>query len=851
MMPPAQRSEVQSAGLQLADDELLFATWRPRTVKPRPAIRPFEREAAVRALIRANRGPRCSWSETGITAAISREEALFWLHSAFCTHRFPGLNRDELRRRSAEWDIERVPEEGEVTRELDKLLLAPAILTIIERLYGWDSLLRFVRQVDSAKAREYFCEYDDTFRRGLLPYLGEAELEPLREAIAPRLAGRTIPRFLLPVAGLIGMPEQVRNWLAGASRHIDWGLPARAIYFGLSSAEEVFSRREWLGFPQNEIDVVGWLAHTGVAHLEWLSEGMGRLTPAAARQVVKAMAARITGPEGASHFLTLMEKGHGAAGEWLLADPERTARGLDGHSWDLKNKAGRALAQAADALKLRLCAAAAKPAEHEPQSSQSLPEALERELARARALRVRLPKWLSLDRLPEVRLHSGQFRDVAALCASLSTFAVNPLGDDPLAAALRAHADAESLDRFAGELFEMWRNAGMPPKERWALGAVGLLGGEPSALAIIPHIRGWPAKSRYVAAELGYQVLLKIYTPQVLWETRTTIKTERAAQFYESAAIRQGLTAEQLDDRLLPKPPQISLDFGSRRFEVRLGPEARLVLIEDNGARHDKLPKPKRADDPALAEAAAWQWKMAEKEFALIRKFALARLESAWKTLEGWTIDEFEKVLLRHPVYEALSRLCVWGCFDQQQRCLGSFRVTEDRHYSGVEDRDFSLPEATCRIGLVSASQLSGADLTRWARIFDDYNLIPLFAQMETPAAFPDGLLRRSTLSLYGSFAFETLERNLAKLGYKHMTGEGWSKSFGGGGTTIVNRPAARSSLRTAAASVAPEVFFFDASGMAVTAGELDPAVVSQIMLDLAELDLTFQHTGTPQRPPQ
>jgi hypothetical protein len=49
------------------------------------------------------------------------------------------------------------------------------------------------------------------------------------------------------------------------------------------------------------------------------------------------------------------------------------------------------------------------------------------------------------------------------------------------------------------------------------------------------------------------------------------------------------------------------------------------------------------------------------------------------------------------------------------------------------------------------------------------------------------------------------------------------------------------------AASVAPEVSFFDASGTAVTAGDLDPAIASQIMFDLASLDLTFQNTGTSQ----
>lgn len=69
--------------------------------------------------------------------------------------------------------------------------------------------------------------------------------------------------------------------------------------------------------------------------------------------------------------------------------------------------------------------------------------------------------------------------------------------------------------------------------------------------------------------------------------------------------IGQGLTAQQLDDRILPKPPQLTLDYGSRRFEVKLALDGRLLLIEDNGDRHNKLPKPKGSDDRALGATAA------------------------------------------------------------------------------------------------------------------------------------------------------------------------------------------------------------------------------------------------------
>jgi hypothetical protein len=82
---------------------------------------------------------------------------------------------------------------------------------------------------------------------------------------------------------------------------LDCGLPARAIFFGLASAEEVFSRRAWLGFPQCELDVVGWLAHTGVSPLEWYrpNHSLGRSANG------QGDGCPDTGPEGAPHFLAL------------------------------------------------------------------------------------------------------------------------------------------------------------------------------------------------------------------------------------------------------------------------------------------------------------------------------------------------------------------------------------------------------------------------------------------------------------------------------------------------------------------------------------------------------------------
>ena len=52
---------------------------------------------------------------------------------------------------------------------------------------------------------------------------------------------------------------------------------------------------------------------------------------------------------------------------------------------------------------------------------------------------------------------------------------------DPFWTALKDHADPASLDAFAWRLFEQWLGEGAASKEKWALLAVGQLGGDAAA----------------------------------------------------------------------------------------------------------------------------------------------------------------------------------------------------------------------------------------------------------------------------------------------------------------------------------------------------------------------------------
>jgi hypothetical protein len=821
-------------GVELSPDEWMLAPWRPRTVQPRPAIRPFLKAAAEKANLALRREAInrriTTLNECGISAAMSREEALFWFR-AWCSLFWQSTVEAPV-------DLSQVPDQETTLRDLEGIPQPPAMLVILDRLYGWPAAVELVQRDRSAGYSQSGVD-DHVFRRGLLPYLTEGELEPLRAVVRAKVAQRQCPSLSLLLAGLIDVPDVILFRLTGPA-YTDQS--DRAAFFGLGSSE-VIARREWLRALFSETEVAAWLAHTGLDQLEWMVEGiLGQSSNAI--KLVRAMASRITGAKAAPYFLMLMEKNRGAAAalEWLLADPVRTLQGLEAHQWDRKTKLGREMAEAEAVLHRRLRA----PATVSDCSSTTLPKDLEEALAQAALLSHKLPKWLALESLPLIRVGQAELGDLAPVCAALSTIAVDPLGDHPLAKALRRQADPASLDEFARRLFELWRHSGMPPKDRWAIGVIGLLGSEGSASDLLPHLAKWPGASRFTVAKLGYeslrwgfQVLKRFDSPSLLWRVRQVGESStKAMEFFRNLAHERDLTEEQLEDLILPQPPQASFDFGGRTFELKVGPEAYPMFVENNGDRHAKPPKPNRKDDAAKAEAARERMKAGEKEFLQIRKFALRRLEDALWSGTLWTSQDFEAVVLPHPIYAPLCRLFIWGCFDAHNQLLSTFRVTEDGKYAGVEDHPFVFPAGTGMIGLPKPVALSHAERDGWRRIFDDYNLISLGTQLADPwPGLPRGYLDAPELMLSATSSLVSLHTALRAFGYSPVSSShSWSKPYASARIVATLKSEALDANR-----VLSLLSFRHHRGAPLTVRDLDPQVIRDILADVSKLKLQFE----------
>ncbi|WP_192810218.1 DUF4132 domain-containing protein [Actinomadura rudentiformis] len=301
--------------------------------------------------------------------------------------------------------------------------------------------------------------------------------------------------------------------------------------------------------------------------------------------------------------------------------------------------------------------------------------------------------------------------------------------------------DPASLAELAWRLFELsgLREQTYSVDERnWVLTALGLFGDDETVRRLTPVIRAWPGDGGHHKAVRGLDALLAIGTEVALMHLHgiaTKVKYKgirtKAQERIDALAEELGLSPEQLGDRLVPdfaldKTGATFLDYGPRGFTVGFDEQLKPYVIDDTGQRRASLPKPGVRDDQELASAAYKRFAALKKDVRTVADEQLRRFERAMVTQRRWTAEEFRTLIVEHPLVWHVSRRLVWLTEDGR-----TFRVAEDRSLADVQDDELTLTE-TNRVGVAHPLQLSGS-LEDWTKVFDDYEIVQPFAQLNRP----------------------------------------------------------------------------------------------------------------------
>ncbi|RSN63894.1 DUF4132 domain-containing protein [Actinomadura sp. WAC 06369] len=345
----------------------------------------------------------------------------------------------------------------------------------------------------------------------------------------------------------------------------------------------------------------------------------------------------------------------------------------------------------------------------------------------------RIPRWLDAASLPRPATAAGALDDAAF--GNLVKLLMLPEPDlDGVRAA------CTGLPELAWAVFEAWRAADEPNGHGWVLTRLGDLGDDGTARSAAPLVREWTAARKRAKADRVVEVLARIGTDAALEQLNLMTRRsfpggarEDARLALLDAARRRGLTEGQLADRLVPDlglgpDGTLTLDYGPRRFTVGFDEQLKPYVTDESGKLRKTLPKPGAKDDPELAPAAHRRFAALKKDARTVAADQIVRLEAAMATGRRWTAEEFRTFVAGHPLMRHLAARLVWTAD------ADAFRVAEDGTFATVRDDVYTLP-ADASVGVAHPLHL---DVPAWSEVFADYGILQPFPQLGRPVAVPD-----------------------------------------------------------------------------------------------------------------
>jgi predicted DNA-binding WGR domain protein len=788
--------------LGLSPSEFLWATWRPWEPLARPEIRPFDRNKAletVKKIIKAEITWQWNWEKAALPHSMSREEAYFWFHvltdnpfvknGKLCYYFTDQKETEKIRQgfldRLAALDCTAPlsPDDAKEWIEREITRVTPEMAIPLFNLFPLDETLQIIGIERKSRHSHDISEARNAVVNGIrlyvLPYLSADQREWIRKLIVPQIDVTFKPRDLYSgwpyctyLAAMMGAHDTIRQVVKGIQddryTHDNWGdhyQRPQVLIFGLGDPEEVKQEMKRLRLSLRKPEYISaWLAHTEYSALDAVADAIASTTNRDEARALMEVFTKVRAPEAAPFMLELRysSKAPQLAGKWLDENMNHTVPGLisalPSHSRrseeiieTLRKAKSLGFEPLIDESLSRVSGDTAQRVrkqvlEHReeklvPFDDSTTPEWLSKALPEAKAAKAAIPSWAQPAFLPPLRV-DGHCLNEEQVKALLQVLQKTPCGErHPLTDGLKANGEAASRDAFAWYIFEQWMIDGAPSKEKWALFAIGHLGGDRSALKLTPLIRAWPGEAQHQRAVLGLQCLRAIATDTALMQLNgiaqkvpfKALKT-RAMECMEEIAKERNMTRPELEDRIVPdcgldERGSRVFDFGPRSFRFILSPELKAMIKEESGKARPDLPKPTSKDDEKKAGQALDEWKILKKQVAEVARIQATRLEQAMVTGRRWDPESFQLLLVRHPLMTHLVQRVLWAACDASGKAVKVFRVTEEQELADSGDESLSL-SGFASVSVIHPLNCPDDEKRRFGELFSDYEILQPFPQL-------------------------------------------------------------------------------------------------------------------------
>lgn len=761
----------------------------PPLVKGEP--RPFDKDACLKALAKLKTnsyGWNTEWFGLNLPPDLSREESYFWL-DAMTTKRGRDVKMKDFADEIAKHTLPTKITFDDVVELIKRVErgLDDAATQHIANLVSPTEYVSLIRgklnsndDVEDYEVTGLMHTLLDGFREHVVPHLSDAEREAIRKELRKRWDPTASPTHYSEsfppdyyLAAAVGMPDEIyqvtSTWADGkyGDQYAGFYQRPHHLVLGLGSPEMVVAEWKRVKVPMpGPDDARAFLACTEYSALDSITQRILAETNKDQCASFMEVLALVKAPEAAEPMLRckLESKTPALARDWLEQNVGHAVRGLmdvavgkgkladaaldylrgvkrNGHL-DVLNDAVKAAGNSPAATKLK-----ADVIEHEekvfvPFDDKTTPDWLAKELsAAAKGKAKAVPSWATPAMLPPLVVGDKKLNDTQTATV-IQALVATPITEKlPLFTQLREHVARSVRDEFAWRLFQSWQEDGNPPKEKWAMGTIAHLGDDGCVAKLTPLIRNWPGESQHARAVFGLECFRAIGSSVALMSLSGIAQKlkfkglkAKAEQFVDEIAKERGLTRDELQDRVVPdcgldEQGKRTFSFGPRSFTFVLGNDLKAMVREESGKVRGDLPGINAKDDQALATEAVADWKILKKQIKDVATIQAGRLEQAMITGRRWKVDDFESLLVRHPLMTHLAQKLIWAGFDAKGKRVTTFRITEERDFANPDDDGVSLAGAQT-VGVVHPLELSEAEREQWGQVLGDYEIVAPFAQL-------------------------------------------------------------------------------------------------------------------------
>ncbi|WP_366295626.1 DUF4132 domain-containing protein [Paenibacillus sp. AN1007] len=351
--------------------------------------------------------------------------------------------------------------------------------------------------------------------------------------------------------------------------------------------------------------------------------------------------------------------------------------------------------------------------------------------------------WLPLKELPSlIRSADGQPLDDRIKQYILLQSIDHGSGPNERLNELREYVSEASLIRFSTELLQLWIQDGAPAKEKWVMYISALFGDIQIVHILTPQIKEWTENSRGAIAAEAVKVLAYLKEPVALMaidKVKRSVKNRQvkgaAEEALQLAAENMGLTAEQLEDRLVTslgfdEKGTLQLSYGERSFQVKVNADLQVVVInEETGKAVKSLPAPAQKDDPELAAQSKTRFTQLKKDLKTMVTIQTARLEESLSKQRLWTAEEWTSLFVDNVIMQKFAVGLIWGIYENGE-LVRTFRYMEDGTFNTVDEDETELP-SEAQVGLVHPLELDQETLEGWSTQLEDYEVKQPFEQLK------------------------------------------------------------------------------------------------------------------------